>query len=53
MTALCACSGGVPAISLPLLQSEKGLPLGVQFVTGSRRDDHLLHAAAWLTSARP
>lgn len=39
---------GVPAISLPLLQGETGLPIGVQ-LTGPRYDDgRLLRSANWL-----
>jgi hypothetical protein len=39
---------GMPAISLPLLQSEEGLPIGVQLV-GARHDDaRLLRTARWL-----
>ena len=39
---------GVPAVSLPLLEGSKGLPLGVQLV-GRRGDDaRLLRTAQWL-----
>ncbi len=39
---------GMPAITLPFLQGEKGLPLGVQLV-GPRGDDaRLLRTARWL-----
>jgi Asp-tRNA(Asn)/Glu-tRNA(Gln) amidotransferase A subunit family amidase len=39
---------GMPAVSLPLLQGETGLPLGVQLV-GPRGDDaRLLRTARWL-----
>lgn len=39
---------GVPAVSLPLLEGSKGLPLGVQLV-GRRGDDaRLLRTARWL-----
>ncbi len=39
---------GTPAITLPLLQAENGLPMGVQLV-GSRGDDaRLLRTARWL-----
>ncbi|MDP3083900.1 MAG: amidase, partial [Rubrivivax sp.] len=42
---------GMPAISLPLLQGDNGLPIGVQLV-GRRGDDaRLLRTAAWLTRA--
>ena len=38
----------VPAVNLPLLQSEDGLPVGVQ-VVGPRGDDaRLLRTARWL-----
>jgi Asp-tRNA(Asn)/Glu-tRNA(Gln) amidotransferase A subunit family amidase len=39
---------GAPALSLPLLTGEAGLPLGLQVVGAPRRDGALLHAAAWL-----
>jgi len=39
---------GTPALSLPLLTGERGLPIGVQLV-GRRHDDaRLLRAARWL-----
>lgn len=39
---------GMPAISLPLMQTEAGMPLGVQLV-GPRHDDaRLLRTANWL-----
>ncbi len=39
---------GLPAVSLPLLQGENGLPIGVQLV-GARGDDaRLLRTARWL-----
>ncbi len=39
---------GVPAITLPLMEAENGLPVGVQ-VVGRRSDDaRLLRAANWL-----
>ncbi|MGI9419779.1 MAG: amidase [Geminicoccaceae bacterium] len=42
---------GTPAISLPLMKDENGLPLGVQLV-GRRGDDaRLMRSAAWLTAA--
>jgi Asp-tRNA(Asn)/Glu-tRNA(Gln) amidotransferase A subunit family amidase len=41
---------GLPAVSLPLLVGEDGLPIGVQLV-GRRLDDgRLLRAANWLVS---
>jgi Asp-tRNA(Asn)/Glu-tRNA(Gln) amidotransferase A subunit family amidase len=42
---------GVPAVTLPLLQGEQGLPIGVQ-VVGRRGDDaRLLRTARWLAAA--
>ncbi len=39
---------GVPAITLPLLRSEAGLPLGVQLVARRGGDARLLRTARWL-----
>ncbi len=40
---------GMPAVTLPLLTAENGLPMGVQLV-GRRGDDaRLLRTARWLT----
>lgn len=39
---------GLPAISVPLLQGENGLPLGVQLVGPMGRDARLLRTAKWL-----
>jgi Asp-tRNA(Asn)/Glu-tRNA(Gln) amidotransferase A subunit family amidase len=39
---------GVPAISLPLLKGENGLPLGVQLVAARGDDARLLRTARWL-----
>jgi Asp-tRNA(Asn)/Glu-tRNA(Gln) amidotransferase A subunit family amidase len=41
---------GVPAISLPLLQSESGLPIGVQLVGRRGFDARLLRTARWLVN---
>jgi len=39
---------GMPAISLPLMQSDQGLPIGVQLI-GARHDDgRLLRTSRWL-----
>jgi Asp-tRNA(Asn)/Glu-tRNA(Gln) amidotransferase A subunit family amidase len=39
---------GLPALSLPLLRGEGGMPLGVQLI-GERGDDaRLLRTANWL-----
>jgi len=39
---------GMPALSLPLMQGENGLPLGVQLVGPKGGDARLLRAARWL-----
>jgi Asp-tRNA(Asn)/Glu-tRNA(Gln) amidotransferase A subunit family amidase len=39
---------GTPAISLPLLASENGLPIGVQLVGRRGNDARLLRTARWL-----
>jgi Asp-tRNA(Asn)/Glu-tRNA(Gln) amidotransferase A subunit family amidase len=39
---------GLPALSLPLLEGEGGLPLGVQLVGPAGRDARLLRTAKWL-----
>jgi Asp-tRNA(Asn)/Glu-tRNA(Gln) amidotransferase A subunit family amidase len=41
---------GMPAISLPLLQSEDGLPIGVQLVGPRYGDARLLRTARWLAA---
>ena len=42
---------GMPAISLPLMQGENGLPIGVQLVGPRGADARLLRTARWLTNA--
>jgi Asp-tRNA(Asn)/Glu-tRNA(Gln) amidotransferase A subunit family amidase len=42
---------GAPAISLPLMRSQNGLPIGVQAVGAPGRDLDLMRAAAWLMRA--
>jgi amidase len=44
---------GNPAISLPLGQSREGLPIGVQLVAATGREDLLLQVAAQLEQAMP
>jgi amidase len=44
---------GQPAISLPLAWSENGLPIGLQFIAASAREDLLIRIAAQLEQARP
>jgi Asp-tRNA(Asn)/Glu-tRNA(Gln) amidotransferase A subunit family amidase len=41
---------GTPAITLPLLRSEAGLPLGVQLVGRRDNDARLLRTARWLVT---
>ena len=41
---------GMPAISLPLLQSADGLPIGVQLVGPRHGDARLLRTAKWLAA---
>ena len=41
---------GMPAISLPLLQTANGLPLGVQLVGPRAGDVRLLRTARWLAA---
>jgi Asp-tRNA(Asn)/Glu-tRNA(Gln) amidotransferase A subunit family amidase len=42
---------GMPAITLPLLQSEAGLPIGVQLVGQRNNDARLLRTARWLATS--
>jgi len=44
---------GQPAISLPLAQSEEGLPVGVQLIAPFGREDVLLRVASQLEQAHP
>jgi Asp-tRNA(Asn)/Glu-tRNA(Gln) amidotransferase A subunit family amidase len=39
---------GTPAITLPLMQGENGMPLGVQLVARRGNDARLLRTASWL-----
>lgn len=39
---------GLPCISLPLLVSENGLPIGAQLIGGREEDGRLLRTANWL-----
>ena len=41
---------GMPALSLPLLQSTEGLPIGIQLVGPRDGDARLLRTARWLAS---
>lgn len=40
---------GVPAVTLPLLTSETGLPVGVQLIGRRGNDGRLLRTAGWMT----
>ena len=42
---------GVPAVTLPLMTGENGMPLGVQLVGPAGDDARLLRTARWLTEA--
>jgi len=42
---------GMPAITLPLMQAEDGLPIGVQLVGPRGTDARLLRTARWLVNA--
>ncbi|MDP9440632.1 MAG: amidase [Actinomycetota bacterium] len=44
---------GQPAISLPLGQTAKGLPLGVQLIAAPGREDVLVRVASQLEAAQP
>ena len=41
---------GLPALSLPLLVDESGLPVGLQLIGGVEEDDRLMRTATWLLS---
>ena len=41
---------GTPAVTLPLLQSEDGMPMGVQLVGRRGNDARLLRTARWLVT---
>jgi Asp-tRNA(Asn)/Glu-tRNA(Gln) amidotransferase A subunit family amidase len=41
---------GTPAVTLPLMQGENGLPLGVQLVGRRGNDARLLRTASWLVA---
>ncbi|MGZ2257323.1 amidase [Roseobacter sp. A03A-229] len=39
---------GLPAVTMPLLVGETGLPIGVQLIGPAHKDDRLLRTAAWV-----
>lgn len=44
---------GQPAVSLPLGQSQSGLPIGIQFMAGFGREDQLIRLASSLEKGMP
>jgi Asp-tRNA(Asn)/Glu-tRNA(Gln) amidotransferase A subunit family amidase len=42
---------GTPAVTLPLLRSEAGMPLGVQLIARRGNDARLLRSARWLVKS--
>ncbi|MFN3350985.1 amidase family protein, partial [Pseudorhodoplanes sp.] len=42
---------GVPAVTVPLLQSADGMPIGVQIVARRGDDAKLLRTARWIADA--
>ena len=44
---------GQPAVSLPLHWNEEGLPVGIQLVAATGREDLLLRVASQLETAQP
>lgn len=43
-----ASLAGLPALTLPLLVGENGLPVGVQLIGAAEQDDRLMRTAAWM-----
>ncbi len=39
---------GLPSVSLPVLNNENGLPVGVQLIGAAEQDDRLLRTASWM-----
>ncbi|MEP1443238.1 MAG: amidase [Hyphomicrobiales bacterium] len=39
---------GLPCLTLPLLTSSAGLPIGIQLIGGQEEDDRLLRTASWM-----
>ena len=44
---------GMPAVTLPLMQSEAGMPIGVQLIGRRGNDARLLRSARWLVTNLP
>jgi Asp-tRNA(Asn)/Glu-tRNA(Gln) amidotransferase A subunit family amidase len=42
---------GLPCLSMPLLTGEHDMPIGIQLVGASERDDRLMRTARWLLEA--
>ena len=39
---------GLPALCVPLLEGEAGMPIGVQSIGSATRDDRLLRTTRWM-----
>lgn len=46
-----ASLGGLPALTLPILVGQNGLPVGVQLIGGREEDDRLFRTARWMQDA--
>jgi Asp-tRNA(Asn)/Glu-tRNA(Gln) amidotransferase A subunit family amidase len=44
---------GLPALTLPIARSAKGLPLGLQLIAPYKQDAHLLRAGRWVELSLP
>ena len=46
---VCSNISGTPAVTVPFKISEKGLPIGVQFIANVNSDSLLLNVANWFS----